>query len=123
MFSPIPKQVCDDEAAIIDGGGTVKPVSMQGSQSYTVRVSDGTKGFIVQFRDPNYPLDLDLLAAARETYGQLVPAYRHLKGRLDPLHVYTMNDVSGEALLLAATSLHSPENFHLLNQTVQDFAV
>ena len=96
---------------------------MQGSQSYTVQVADGTKEFIVQFRDPNYPLDLDLLAAARETYGQLVPNCRHLKGRLAPLHVYTMNDVSGEALLLAGTTLHSPENFCLLNQTMQDFAV
>jgi hypothetical protein len=67
-ISPISKEICDDEAAMIDGGGTVKPVYMQGSQSYTVRVGDGMKGFIVQFRDPNHPLDLDLLAAARETY-------------------------------------------------------
>ncbi|KAM4064936.1 hypothetical protein HRG_012789 [Hirsutella rhossiliensis] len=41
----------------------------------------------------------------------------------DPLHVYTMDDISGEAHLLAGTSFHSPENLRLLNQTVQDFAL
>jgi hypothetical protein len=123
LFSPIPRAVCDDEAAAIGGGVTVSPTSVQGAESYTVRVRDGTNGFIVQFRDPNCHLDLDLLAAARETYGQLVPYCQHLKGRLDPLHVYTMNDISGEALLSAGASLQHPENFQLLNQTVQDFAV
>lgn len=34
-----------------------------------------------------------------------------------------MNDVSGESFLLARTSLHKTENFSLLSQTVQDFAV
>lgn len=123
QFNAFSKEVCNNEAATIGGGATAKPTSAQGSESYTVRVGDGTDGFIVQFRDPKYPLDVNLLAAARETYGQLVPLCQHLKGRLDPLHVYAMNDISGEALLFTRFSLHRPENFRLLTQTVQDFAV
>lgn len=122
-FSAISKDVCDNKAAAISSGWAVKPTSMQGSESYTVRVSDGTNAYIVQFRDPKYPLDIDLLAAARGTYRQLVPVCQHLKGQLNPLHVYTMNDVSGEALLTTRLTLHRPQNFHLLAQTVQDFAV
>lgn len=123
QFSPIPQDVCDNTAAGISSSKTVEPTPTQGSQSYTVRVGDGANGFVVQFRDPNYPLDMDVLKAAKETYGRLVPGCQLLQGQLDPLHVYKMNDVSGEALLLVNTFLHLPSNVHLLSQTVEDFAV
>ncbi|RWA07372.1 hypothetical protein EKO27_g7732 [Xylaria grammica] len=122
-LSSISKEACDNEAAAIKGGGTVMPTRLQGSQSYTVQVGDETNALIVQFRHPNYPLDVNLQVAARETYGPLVPRCQHLERRLDPLHVYIMDDVSGEALLTSRYALQRLENFHLLKQTVQDFAV
>lgn len=122
--SPISKEHCNSVAATIDGGReTVEPTPLQGSSSYTVQVGNGTNRFIVQFRKPESPLDMKVLAAARQTYGKLVPACEHLVGTLDPLHVYRMNDASGDALLFARFTLHRPEKFHLLSQTVQDFAV
>jgi len=96
---------------------------MQGARSYTVQCGDGAKTLIVQFRDPKCPFDLDFMTAARETYERLVPDCQHLKERSGPLLVYTMNNISGESFLLARTSLHNAENFSLLSQTVQDFAV
>ena len=122
QFSPITQEDCDQAATAISRGATVTPTSTQGSQSYTVRASAGSNGFIIQFRDPNYALDVDILTAARETYGQLVPIYQQCDGCLESLRVYTMNDVSGDALLLCNSYLHRPGNFHLLQQTVQDFA-
>jgi hypothetical protein len=120
--SPIPRKACDEAAAAIHGVGTVKPVDLQGADSYTVCVHDGTSEFVVQFREPNRPLDIDVQDAARETYGPLVPRCQYLEGRLDPLHVYTMEKISGESFLLSRTPLHRPENLTLLSQTVKDFA-
>lgn len=64
-FSPVSQEVCDNEAVIIAGGGSVKSTAMQGAQSYTVQVDDGAKSLIVQFRDSKCPIDLDLMTAAR----------------------------------------------------------
>ncbi|KAF4467338.1 kinase [Fusarium albosuccineum] len=122
QFSPITQEDCNRAAATISSGATITPTSTQGSQSYTVRASAHANGFIIQFRDPNYALDVDLLTVARETYGQLVPIYQQCDGFLEPLRVYTINDVSGDALFLRNSHLHRPENFHLLQQTVQYFA-
>ncbi|KAJ5524615.1 Protein kinase-like protein [Penicillium frequentans] len=122
-FGPISQDVCDNEAANISGGGTIKPTPMQGAQSYTVQVLSDAKSLIVQFRDPKSPIDLDLMTTARETYGRLVPNCQHLKERPGTLLVYKMNYLSGETFLLARTALRNAENFGLLSQTVQDFAV
>ncbi|KAJ5745857.1 Protein kinase-like protein [Penicillium odoratum] len=126
-YSPLTKEICDKVAAKIASGGTVKPTPLQGAQSYTVHITNGTNIFIIQFRGPNSILDLDLLATAQETYGHLVPTCQkitsqHLKG-LDPLQVYKMNYIPGDALLQVNKFLHQPENFPLLEQTVQDFAM
>ncbi|OQD66283.1 hypothetical protein PENDEC_c055G00576 [Penicillium decumbens] len=90
-YSPTTREICDEIATVISGGGTVKPTTLQGAQSYTVQISDGTSIFIVQFRGSSNTLDLNLLSAAQETYGQLVPTCQHLTDqyleRLDPLQI------------------------------------
>lgn len=122
---PITDQACHDKAVAIAGGGVAAPTAGQGAQSYTVRVShhDSPEKLIVQFRDPRYPLDVNLVLAAQEAYGQLVPSCRYLEGQLDPLHVYTMNDVSGVGFDVARDDLLLPKNYHLLEQTIRGFAV
>ncbi|KAJ5712845.1 Protein kinase-like protein [Penicillium malachiteum] len=107
-YSPITREICDDVVAIIANGGTIKPTPVQGAQSYTVQVGDETNAFIVQFRGPQNTLDFEHLNAAQETYGGLVPTCKNL----DQFDLKSM----------PFSILHHPENFHLLEQTVQDFA-
>ncbi|KAJ5630062.1 Protein kinase-like protein [Penicillium herquei] len=124
-YSPITREICDEVVASIANGSTIKPTPLQGAQSYTVQVSDETNGFIVQFRGPQNTLDFELLNAAHETYGELVPICEYLTQfdlKVYPLRVYKMNYIPGDALLQEGAFLHQPENFHLMNQTVQDFA-
>ncbi|KAJ5719049.1 Protein kinase-like protein [Penicillium malachiteum] len=125
-YTPITREICDELVATIANGGTTNPTPLQGAQSYTVQVSDDNDGFIVQFRGPQNTLDFELLNAAQETYGGLVPSTcEHLAQfdlKVHPLRVYKMNDIPGDALLQVNSFLHQPENCHLLEHTVQDFA-
>ncbi|KAJ5697226.1 Protein kinase-like protein [Penicillium malachiteum] len=124
-FHPITREICDEVVASIANGGTIKPTPLQCAQSYTVQVIDETNNYIVQFRGPQNTLDFELLNAAQETYGGLVPTCEHLTQfdlKVHPLRVYKMNCIHGDALLQVNNFLHQPENFDLLNQTVQDFA-
>lgn len=53
----------------------IRPVPCQGYCSYTVCAGDAV---IVQFRPAQHQLDVALVAAARETFGSLVPATKSL---------------------------------------------
>lgn len=51
-------------------GGPIKPVSLQGLYSYSVTAANDT--VIVQFREPDSPLDTDLLAMVRSAHPEFV---------------------------------------------------
>ncbi|ORY69775.1 uncharacterized protein BCR38DRAFT_332638 [Pseudomassariella vexata] len=100
----------------------IRPAPFQGYCSYTVFVGEDT---IIQFRPADYSLDIAIVSAACDVFGDLVPETKFL-GRLDGtgLHIYSMRRLTG----LSLTDLRSTNSSNC-NQTklqrqrmVKDFA-
>ncbi|EEU47614.1 uncharacterized protein NECHADRAFT_8163, partial [Fusarium vanettenii 77-13-4] len=69
----VTRQQCDDYAAHL-AEGTVRPVAVQGSFSYTLTAgADQSK--IIQFRAAGADLDRGILDMARQVHQQVVPPY------------------------------------------------
>ncbi|KAB5585648.1 hypothetical protein GE09DRAFT_1210248 [Coniochaeta sp. 2T2.1] len=89
-------------------GGQIRPVSIQGSSSYTVIT--GPSGYkIIQFREQAALLDLNLLALAKEVHGDVVPGCLELGWVGEPegsqLAIYEMDRLPGENYIIARPSL------------------
>lgn len=121
FFSPtlsITQDQCDQEAMRLTGQ-PCHPVPVLGGESYTVLTDDDT--LVVQFRAADAALDLERIKCVENTYGSFVPRHKSV-GKLGPLHVYTMGNIGGVAMYLARETLNQ-DNYRLLHQTVQDFAM
>jgi len=111
---------CKEYAANI-AGSPIEATAVQGRTSYTVLA--GINGCrVVQFRDDQAPLNLELLPHVQQAYKQFVPGCEHHSLMRDSLHVYVMDRVPGVAFCIARHQLFSPENDKLLVQTTKDFA-
>lgn len=113
--APITQQQCDAMAQQLTGQ-SVTPTLSQGGTSYTVEAGE----VVVQFRVPNSALDMELLQSIEHAYRGFTPHHQY-QGRLDKLHVYTMNNIGGTCMYLARNELQS-NNYHLLQSTINDYA-
>lgn len=86
------REECDRVAHLILSANA-SPVSMQGCFSYTI--ADHSR--LVQFRNPDFPLDIEVLRQARSIHGPLVPAttYHGQIGKGRPLLVYIIEKLPG----------------------------
>lgn len=102
-LSPQVRLDCHDYLEKHFPGQHITPVNTQGYCSYTLIVSN----LIVQFRPPNYKLDLSITTAAKEVYGKYAPAAEFL-GTLEPhgLLLYTMEKVPGISYAKFTTTSH-----------------
>ena len=116
--APATQEKCNREAERITGMA-VHTTSLQGGDSYTVVSNDEAR--IVQFRAGYSALDMDFLGCIEQTYDGFTPRHQFF-GKLDELHIYTMDNVGGVSMYLARGSL-SQDNFSLLKRTVRDFAM
>ena len=90
------REECDAFAKDRFPGVGIRPVPFQGYCSYTVCAGDAA---IVQFRPVQHQLDLATVAAARTTFGSLVPATKSL-GPVGGtgLHAYALQRLAGPSL-------------------------
>lgn len=77
-------------------GGPIKPVSLQGLYSYTVAAANDT--VIVQFREPDSPLDTEILAMVRSAHPEFVAgcSFHGTIGSPPALLVYAMDKLPGD---------------------------
>lgn len=101
------KMQCD-EFARTRCGGEIRPVSLQGLNSYTVTAGpSGDK--IIQFREESALLDMDMLALAKDIHKDVVASCSdlgwigNLKG--SQLAIYEMDRLPGENYITARSSL------------------
>lgn len=97
------RQQCDDLAFSLTQG-PVHPIPIQGSYSYTVvSGDDNASQSIIQFRAAESPLDIELLALAKEIYGGFVPSTQYHgdigSGPTAPAKVYIMEKTTGVTYL------------------------
>lgn len=125
--APVTQQECD-ELAVSLVGGPINPVPIQGSFSYTV-VAGSQQSSIVQFRDADSDLDVQILDLARQIHGELVAAYTfhgHI-GQASPLSIYSMKKLPGTPYVSARSRYSKPVGTALQTnsqhtKTVVDFA-
>lgn len=89
-------------------GGRIRPVDIQGSNSYTV-IAGPNDNKIIQFREQTALLDMKTLALAKDIHGDLVPGCSEV-GRIGnpsslQLVMYEMERLSGENCVIARLSL------------------
>ncbi|EJT68575.1 hypothetical protein GGTG_13850 [Gaeumannomyces tritici R3-111a-1] len=121
------EQICLEQAAQILGcpASSIRPVAIQGAESFTVTKTDARPGDsgIVQFRDLSSPLNIDTLALARRTYGDMIPACNAITcGLSDKAHVYLMTLAGGIAFCAAKQDFYQDHDAERLTATVVDFA-
>lgn len=116
---------CDALARSILQSSQVSPVAFQGSFSYTV--ADHVR--VVQFRQTDSPLDLEVLDRAHTLHGSLVAktSFHGRLGRDRPLLVYVIEKLPGvtylEYQLGGALRENLSEQQYRTQQTlVEDFA-
>ncbi|KAK8038418.1 hypothetical protein PG994_015185 [Apiospora phragmitis] len=102
-------------------GGPVKPVSSQGLYSYTITVADGT--IIIQFREPDSPLDVQMLAKIHGIHPNLTTGCKfHGTIGLPPsLLIYEMNVLPGNNYFDISLSIVDTDLDHRL-ATVRSLA-
>lgn len=87
--------------------GQIRPVNIQGSTSYTV-IAGPNDNKIIQFREQTALPDMDMLALAKDTYGNVVPSCSEVGRVGDPngsqLVMYEMDRLSGENYVIARLS-------------------
>lgn len=104
-------------------GGPITPVSSQGVCSYTVAAAKDT--IIVQFREPDSPLDTEMLAMARNAHPELVAGCSIHgtigSGSSPPLLIYAMDKLPGGSYFNMSLSLADDDLDHRL-ATVRSLA-
>jgi hypothetical protein len=114
----ITKDDCNHTAASLIGS-PVSPTLVQGVSSYTVASDVNQPAKVVQFRES--ALNLELLAIARQTYGEFVPNCEPCD-KLADVYIYEMDLVPGVAFSRVRCQLLAPGMENRLLRTVQDFA-
>jgi len=102
-------------------GGPVKPVPLQGLYSYTVAVANDT--VIVQFREPDSPLDTQMLATVRNIHPDFVAgcSFHGTIGSSPALLIYSMNMLPGDNYFNISLSMLDDDLDHQL-ATVRSLA-
>ena len=89
------REACDEKAASLTGG-TITPVPIQRSESYTV---SGDDDFVVQFRLKQPPLNVETETLAHQVHGQLAPVatYHGELGDVNdrPVFIYKITRIPG----------------------------
>jgi hypothetical protein len=100
-------------------GGPITPVPVQGTCSYTV--TNGTT--IIQFREPESPLDIQMLATVQAVHPGIVAnhSFHGTIGESPALHVYSMNILPGDNYFDLSLSLMDDDLDHRL-ETVRSLA-
>jgi hypothetical protein len=120
------REACDEKAASLVGG-SIRPVPIQGSCSYTVYGGIQSE-FIVQFRIQS--LSLETTALARKIHGDLAPTTTY-HGQLgdtsqEAVSVYSLGRIPGisylEYHLANDHAENSEENFALRANLIVDLA-
>lgn len=101
-----------DEIARQKCGGDIRPVDIQGANSYTV-IAGPSGNKIIQFREQAALLDMQMLALAKEAHKDVVPSCSEL-GWVDnasssQLAIYEMDRLPGENYITARPSLTSDQ--------------
>lgn len=105
-----------DEIARARCGGQVKPVDIQGSNSYTV-VAGPHKNKIIQFREQAALLDTKVVELARDIHGDIIPSCQEV-GLVGDLHgsqliMYEMERLRGQNCVIARLSLASEHRLNI----------
>lgn len=100
-------------------GEPVTPVPVQGVCSYTV--TNGTT--IIQFREPESPLDIQILAAVQAVHPSIVAnhSFHGTIGESPALNVYSMNILPGENYFDLSLSLEDDDVDHRV-ETIRSLA-
>lgn len=97
-----------DEVARLRCGGDIRPVNIQGSNSYTV-VAGPSSDKIIQFREQAALLDMKLLALAKYVHKDVIASCSELGWVGDSsgsqLAIYEMDRLTGENYIIARPSL------------------
>ncbi|KAK3304086.1 uncharacterized protein B0T15DRAFT_229428 [Chaetomium strumarium] len=95
-------------------GGPVKPIPVQGVYSYTVAAANDT--VIVQFREPDSPLDTQMLATVQTIHPGFVAgcSYRGTIGSSPALLIYSMDMLAGDSYFNISFSMLGDELDHQL---------
>jgi hypothetical protein len=103
-----------DAFAIKTFGGPVTPVPSQGLCSYTVAAANGT--VIVQFREPDSPLDTKMLATVQTVHPDFVSScsFHGTIGSSPALLIYSMNMLPGENYFHISLSIPDDDLHHRL---------
>jgi hypothetical protein len=93
-------------------GKPVKPVTVQGVCSYTVTNDTA----IVQFREPDSPLDMQMLAAVQALHPNVVASHQFhgTIGESPALLIYSMNILPGDNYFDISLSLLDDDSDHRL---------
>ncbi|KAI9705192.1 MAG: hypothetical protein M1820_005339 [Bogoriella megaspora] len=74
---PSDQQACDDFIQSQYHNCSLEPFECQGYCSYTIRIHHGSASSpskkLIQFRPPNYDLNIPIIQSARQIYGNLIP--------------------------------------------------
>ena len=100
-------------------GGPITPVPVQGTCSYTV--TNATT--IIQFREPESPLDVRVLASVQAAHPGIVAnhSFHGMIGESPALHIYSMNILPGANYFDRSLSLMDDDLDHRLT-TVRSLA-
>jgi hypothetical protein len=98
-------------------GGPVNPVPVQGTCSYTVAAANDT--VIVQFREPDSPLDIQMLATLQTIHPGFVAdcSFHGTIGSSPALLIYSMNMLPGDSYFNISLSMLGDELDHQLATT------
>ncbi len=104
-----------DTLASTTFGGPVTPVADQGAWSYTV-TAGLDNNTIVQFREPDSPLDVETIATAHSIHSDLVVAcvYHGTIGSPSGLLVYSMPKLPGDTYFSISATLRDDDFNHRL---------
>jgi hypothetical protein len=110
-----------DEFTRTTFGGPVEPVAAQGVCSYTVAAANNT--IIVQFREPDSPLDTEMLETVQTVYQDFVTPCRFhgTIGSAPALLIYSMDMLPGDNYSNISLSLSDDDLTHQL-ATVRSLA-
>lgn len=118
------RQQCDD-FTLSRMSGTINPVPIQGTFSYTLTVGSN-ESKLFQFRVQDSHLDLDMMNLAKAVQPQFVVSckYHGAISQPRPLHIYEMDKIPGTSYIMAryTSTVQPPDAVFRQRNTVKDLA-
>lgn len=99
-------------------GENIRPADIQGSSSYTV-ITGPSDNKIIQFREQDALLDMNMLALAKAVHGDVVPICSELGWVGDPngsqLGIYEMDRLPGEIYIITRTTFARDQQVNVVH--------